>query len=210
MISDNLSDNLSGNLSEKISSNLSEKISGNLSEKIFNYGIDLLEQNYDRKLPSPIKLIWREYLSEYLIDAEFVDAVKYVILHSRFMPTPSELVEHIHGSKEVQAIQEWQLALQISRDGGTEVYLSERGKIALKAIGGLHQLGLADEYTRQHKEKSFIKVFCQCSVKDTRMLPQSSTSATREDRPSESSPMPEEVRAKFEALKAKMTMNGKG
>lgn len=186
-----------------------------LSEKVFNYGIDLLEQNHDRKLPPAIKLIWREYLDENLADSEFVSAVKHSILHSRFMPTASDLVEHIHGGREAKAIQEWQSILQASgKVEGEELlaYLSIRGKVALQAIGGLHKVGLAEEYQRQRMEKNFVTVYCQCSSKDSKVLPQSSSidSVQAKNEDEQPCPMPEHVRQQLEQLGAKFAMNKGG
>jgi hypothetical protein len=178
-----------------------------LSEKIFNYGIDLLEQNHNRQLPPAIKTIWREYLDENLTDSEFVQSVKHLILHSRFMPTASDLVEYIHGGKESKGIQEWQDIVKVSArtdDASQLPYVTTRARVALQAVGGLTAVALADNRERQRLEKSFLTVYCQCSSKDSKSLPQSAPVPTQETdkAPPEPSPMPEHIKQRIEALKA--------
>lgn len=183
-----------------------------LNYKKFKSGLSLLEQNYDRTLTDAIEKIWFQYLDEHLTDEEFLTAVKHVIIHSRFMPTPAELVEHIHGSKEAQALQEWQLVLKASARGGAQeqlAYLSDRGRVALQAIGGLHAVGAAEDFQRQRMEKSFVTVFCQCSTKDRKTLAQASVEAPVEvaKEVDEPAPMPEHLKVQMEALKAKFAMS---
>lgn len=182
-----------------------------LTRKMFDYGMTLLEQNYDRKLTELIGQLWFRYLDEHLSDDEFLAAVKHAILHNRFMPTASELVEHIHGGKEAKAIQEWQEILKASsRVNAKEqlTYLSDRARIALHAVGGIHAAAVADDYERRRLEKSFVTVYCQCSSKDSRALPPTSsevaTEANRE--PATPSPMPEYVREQLRGLGAKFAM----
>lgn len=180
--------------------------------KSFDKGLSLLEQNYERKLPDAIKAIWFEYLDKHLNNAEFAAAVKHVILHSRFMPTASELVEHVHGTKQAQAVKEWQFVLKAA-SGRNEVltYLSNRARVALQAIGGIHAVAMADEYGRNRLEKSFSTVYCQCSDKDARMLSQHSCSAPQDgaEDTNDLSPMPEHIKAQMEALSRKMGMNNR-
>lgn len=175
-----------------------------IDSKIFDNGMKLLELNYDRTLPQEIKALWLKHLNKHLNSEEFLVAVKHIILHNRFMPTASELVEHIHGSKQAQALLEWRRILEASAtiDSIYLAYISTRAKVALHAIGGIRAVGLADQYQRSRMEKSFITVYCQCSEKDARMLPQKSTSAPSEasQDTEEYSPMPEHIREKLERL----------
>lgn len=185
-----------------------------LSLQAFQTGMNLLAMNYNRQLPEPILLIWRDYLERELTDEEFIEAVKHTILHSRFMPTAGELVEFVKSGKEARAIQEWQIILQASRrnDSDSLSELSDRGRVALAAVGGVYQLGMAeDSFVRQRMEKNFITVYCQVSDKDCRNAPTVSPVApsSPSEEPQGSVPMPEEVRRQMEALKAKLAMSRK-
>jgi hypothetical protein len=178
-----------------------------ISETALTQGITLLSAHYERKLLDDVVKIWKEYLSEHLDETEFKEAVRYSILHERFMPTAGDLVNYVHGNKEAKAIQEWRLVLEAAKncnDLSQLAYLDVRAQVALQAVGGLQAVGLADSYERQRLEKSFITVYCQSGTKDSKSLPQSSPVSTQEadKAPPEPSPMPEHIKQKIEALKS--------
>jgi hypothetical protein len=124
-------------------------------------------------------------------------SIKNALLHERFMPTAGELVEFISGGKEAKAIQEWQLVLSASRSGAekaTELlaYASMRCRTALQAIGGLRAVGLTEsDFQRTNLQKQFTTVYCQCSDKDAKALPQSESIPTqnRQEEKEDSIPM---------------------
>lgn len=147
-----------------------------LSKNAFDYGLDLLNQNYDRQLTDDIKEIWRSHLDENLNDEEFLGAVRHAIIHSRFMPTVGSLVDQIRGDKEVKALQEWGMIVDAVAKGNVEerlAYLSDRARIALKGIGGVEAIGWANSVDRQRLEKKFVSIYCQCSSEDRKALAQS-------------------------------------
>jgi hypothetical protein len=187
-----------------------------LDENRFKSGISLLEQNYDRNLTEAIRRIWFQYLNEHLNDEEFLTAVKYIILHSRFMPTASELVDHIYGSKEARGIQEWQTILTASGKHEKErqeslAYLSDRARVALRALGGINALNLAISHAQnalieqQRMEKKFITVYCQCSTQDRNILAQAPVAAPVEvkEEVGEPAPMPDFFKKQLEKLATK-------
>lgn len=152
-----------------------------LSQETFEYGLDLLSQNYDRQLTEDIKDIWRSHLDENLNDKEFLGAVRHAIIHSRFMPTVGSLVDQIRGDKEVKALQEWGFVVDAAGKGNAKellVYLTDRAKIALDAIGGVEAVGLANTFDRQRLEKKFVSIYTQCSSEDRKALAQSAQQAT--------------------------------
>jgi hypothetical protein len=151
-----------------------------IDKKTFNHSMDLLQKNYKHihpePLPEEILDMWHEYLSDRLTDQEFIAAVKYFILHVRYWPVAADLVDHIHGGKETKGLQEWASILDAAgRDDAQErlVYLSDRASIALKAIGGVRAVSLADGFERPRLEKKFISIYCQCSSEDRKALAQS-------------------------------------
>lgn len=188
-----------------------------LSNQAFQAGMSFLAMNYDRNLPDPILMIWREYLDRELSDDEFLESVKHSILHSRFMPTAGELVDFIKSGKEARAIQEWQIILQACRrrDYSALTSLSDRGRAALQSVGGVHQIELTEERQYPGIEKKFSISYCQLSERDTKAIasfplptsPETATSPSEE--PQDSVPMPEEVRRQIGVLKAKLAMSRK-
>jgi hypothetical protein len=183
-----------------------------IEQKIFDYGIELLDSYFGKKLNEAVQGIWFEYLDEKLTSEEFLAAVKNSLLRSRFMPTASELVEFIHGSKEAKALQEWQSVLLAASRGDESqlAYISQRGRVALHAIGGLKTVGLAEEYRRSQLEKSFITVYCQCADKDAASLPPSVSQPTVTRTNEDYAPMPGYLKQQMEQLKTKISMNGNG
>jgi hypothetical protein len=184
-----------------------------IEKKIFNYGMELLDSYFSKKLNEAVKGIWFEYLDKELTTEEFLTAVKNALLHSRFMPTAGDLVGFIHGGKEAKALIEWQVILRASASSQDEsgvAYISTRARVALQAIGGLRTVGIAEEFRRHQMEKQFITVYCDCSDNDAKSLPQTSSAPQSENRFSEteSVPPPAHVHDEIAALKAKFSMNG--
>lgn len=184
-----------------------------ISLSVFRSGIDLLCSHFNRPLLEPVAAIWKEYLDSELNDAEFGEAIKHAILHHQFFPTAGQLVDAIKSSKEVRALQEWQVVLQASATLNPDgiAYISDRARVALQAIGGLQRIGLAENWERGQLEKNFIAVYCQVSSKDSKALPPVSSVApsSPSEEPQGSVPMPEEVKRQMEALKAKLAMSRK-
>jgi|GEM_PF-2456236 hypothetical protein len=199
-----------------------------ICQKVYEKMFDLLEMNYGKTLASPIKHIWKDFLDQELSDEEFTEAVRHAILHSRFMPTAGELVDYINGGKESKAIAEWQTILTAAASNhqhSTELltYSSLRCRVALQSIGGLNAVAIAEsDYQRSILQKQFITVFCQCSDKDTKVLPQASSQPSHcvaevssvvargsrnnaSTTPETASPMPNYVKQKLDALKAKIS-----
>ncbi|WP_193200882.1 hypothetical protein [Nostoc sp. MG11] len=184
-----------------------------IEQQVFDYGMNLLNCYFNKVLDDTIKGIWLEYLSSELTGEEFLQAVKNALLHSRFMPTAGELVGFIHGSKESKALMEWQVILKAStncQDSSGIAYISTRARVALQAVGGLRTVGMAEEFRRNHMEKQFITVYCQCSDKDAKALPQTSSAPVEEPRheATEAVPPPAHIREQMAVLKTKLSMNG--
>ncbi|NEQ64766.1 MAG: hypothetical protein F6K21_04515 [Symploca sp. SIO2D2] len=131
-----------------------------LEEATFDYGMGLLKQNYDRELTPDIKAIWLKYLSEELSDNQFLKAVQYAVLHSRFMPTAGQLVEFAKGSLEDQALQEWQKIVQAASNA-QQPQVSDRALSALAIIGGIEAVGYADQFTTRNLQQKFVKQYCK-------------------------------------------------
>jgi len=88
-----------------------------IDQQTFLTGITLMSNHYDRKLAPSVLGIWKEYLDAALTTEQFQQAIKIVILESRFFPTAKELVEAIKGEPEVQAFEEWELCVKAASRG---------------------------------------------------------------------------------------------
>lgn len=176
-----------------------------ISEETLMEKLDMIGRYYKDPIDAEALLYWQDYLNEQLTEDEFLEAVKLAIIHHYRRPTPAQLVELVQGGKQSKALQEWQQVLVASarNDEALLSYASPRTRVALHAVGGLRVVGLADDYKRSHLERQFVDVYCQCSDKDARALPQSSTHSQQKQVKSEpiAEPMPEHVRQKMEAFK---------
>jgi hypothetical protein len=183
----------------------------------FDYGFELLDKRYPKEtLHEDIKALYLQHFRENLTDDEFLEAVKYIILHSRFMPTAGDIVEYIHGGKEAKGIQEWQGILTASGKHEKErqeslAYLSDRARVALRALGGINTLRLAISHAQnalveqQRMEKKFLTVYCQCSTQDRNILAQAPVAAPVEvkEEVGEPAPMPDFFKKQLEKLATK-------
>lgn len=189
----------------------------------FDYGMALLSSHFGKELSPGVKVIWQEYLDAELTSSEFMAAVKNSVLHSRFMPTAGELVEFIQGGKEAKAIQEWQIIVSAAKSNTEQSkqllsYLSMRSTIGLRAIGGISVIANAEsEKERSYLQKQFVTVYCQCSDKDIKVLPQvpgtvhevspkEKTQQQKEEPVSE--PIPEHLKKQMDDLISKMGKRG--
>lgn len=181
-----------------------------ISDDVFKRGISLLQKHFEWEIDADILAVWRTYLNSELNDAEFMQAAMHTVLHVpfRFRTTAGELVEIVKGKKEATAIQEWRAVLDASGHSDAQerlCYLSDRGKVALQAIGGVYGLGRTEERERQRLEKQFISVHVQCSKQDIRTLPPVTVSVQPEKVPApEPVPCPAEIKERIRQQAAKL------
>ena len=185
-----------------------------ISQQSFDDGMSLLMKHFERQLDPAVLGIWMDELDEQLTDDEFTEAGRLLILNfeQRYrghFPTAKQLLDVINSPKEVKALQEWQsVILAASRGDESQLtYISQRGRVALSAIGGLRAVGVAEEYKRNQLEKSFITVHCQCTDKDAKSLPPATSQHLTNENEKEFVPMPDEFRQHMEKLKNKFVIN---
>ncbi len=132
-----------------------------IDQQVFLTGITLMSNHYDRKLAPSVLGIWKEYLDTALTTEQFQQAIKTVILESRFFPTAKELVEAIKGDPEVQAFEEWELCVLAASRGEYSVAesLTPQGKFALRAVGGVSELGRINQDSLRWAKKEFVSAW---------------------------------------------------
>ncbi len=132
-----------------------------IDQQTFLTGITLMSNHYDRKLAPSVLGIWKEYLDTALTTEQFQQAVKMTILESRFFPTAKELVEAIKGEPEVQALSEWDLCVKAAAraEYGVADSLTPQGKFALRAVGGVSELGRINQDSLRWAKKEFISAW---------------------------------------------------
>lgn len=152
-------------------------------ENSFNIRFKAIAGHYKHEMSPAILKIYYEHLSENLTEEEFIQAMKQSIVKLPFykgLPSAEQFVDLIKGSRESKALQEWQMIVQAASRNDNEAlaYLTNRGHIALSAIGGLNVVAY-HEGGLQWIQKDFIQVYCQCSDNDVKVLKQASASDPR-------------------------------
>lgn len=188
-----------------------------ISNQVFDDGIALLMRHFEKQLDPTVLELWKDELDQHLTDDEFAEAGRQMILYfeQRFkghFPTVKQLLDVVNGSKEAKALQEWQLVIRAAscQNENQLAYISQRGRVALHAIGGLRAVGMAEDIRRNQLEKSFVIVYCQCADKDANALPPATSKPSCEIVQEESAPIPEYLKQRMEQLKEKVRMNGNG
>lgn len=147
-----------------------------IDESLFDERFAVIAAHFGYNITTPVAKIYYNHLNENLTTDEFIEATQRTMVEfpvRRQLPSPKEIVELIKGSLESKALQEWQTILQAASRNDSEslAYLSNRGHIALSAIGGLNVVAY-HEGSLQWIQKDFIQVYCQCSDRDVKVLKQ--------------------------------------
>jgi len=132
-----------------------------IDKQVFVELVGELETYYKREFTPFVKRVWYQHLSARLTTVEFVCAVEQVIVAKGFMPTPQELVEAIKGNAEAQALFDWELCINAAARGEYSVgdSLTPQGQFALRAVGGVSQLGRTNQDDLRWVLKEFISAW---------------------------------------------------
>ena len=135
-----------------------------IEQNIFHERFQVIAAHYGYEVTPPVSKVYYNHLSDNLSTEEFVEATEKAMIQFPVrmkLPSPQEIVEIIVGSKEPMALQEWQMIVKATshNDRNQLAYLSNRGHIALSAIGGFDAVGY-EEGTLKWLQKSFTQVYC--------------------------------------------------
>jgi len=164
-----------------------------INQQAWIKGLTLLCQHYQRQMLDEVALMWKQYLDERLTTIEFQQAVKAVILESRFFPTAKDLVAAVKGDPELLAAAEWSLCHKEACRGNREAVagLSPKGQTALYLIGGLRRIAVSTAEETIWQRKEFIRLWLSATEAITPVpgLPPAQKVAV------EAAPMPESVKS---------------
>ncbi len=132
-----------------------------IDKQVFVDLVGELETYYKREFTPFVKRVWYKHLSDCLTTVEFQSAVEQAIVANEFMPTPQQLVEAIKGDSTTQAFEEWELCVKASARGEYSVAdsLTPQGKFALRAVGGVSELGRINQDDLRWAKKEFISAW---------------------------------------------------
>ena len=176
-----------------------------IDKQVFIDLIGELETYYKREFTPFVKRVWYKHLSDCLTTGEFQRAVEQVIVAKEFMPTPQELVEAIKGDSTTQAFEEWELCVKAAARGeyGVAESLTAQGKFALRAVGGVSELGRLNQDSLRWAKKEFISAWKGWKPPASPALPS----------PPEQSALPSsvdsELAEQMQALTQKLSLNNR-
>jgi len=132
-----------------------------IDKQVFVELVGELETYYKREFTPFVKRVWYKHLSDCLTTVEFQRAVEQAIVTNEFMPTPQQLVEAIKGDSTTQAFEEWELCVKAASRGEYSVAesLTPQGKFALRAVGGVSELGRINQDSLRWAKKEFISAW---------------------------------------------------
>jgi len=132
-----------------------------IDKQVFIDLVGELETYYKREFTPFLKRVWYKHLSDCLTTVEFQRAVEQAIVANEFMPTPQQLVDAIKGDSTTQAFEEWELCVKAASRGEYSVAdsLTPQGKFALRAVGGVSELGRIDQDSLRWAKKEFISAW---------------------------------------------------
>lgn len=170
-----------------------------LDKVVFADLLDEMASYFGRTVTPFVKKAWYKALSGKLTTEQFIQAVEHAVTTREFMPTAEGLLEAVKGAVGVIALEEWEKCLAAACRGDREVVssLSEAGKVALRAVGGIHGLGQSEEKDQQWLQKKFVDIWKSVPVDQRPALPASNDAVI----------LPP---AEIQALASKMSMNGNG
>jgi len=132
-----------------------------IDKQVFVELVGELEMYYKREFTPFVKRVWYKHLSDCLTTVEFQRAVEQAIVANEFMPTPQQLVEAIKGNSTTQAFEEWELCVLAASRGeiGIADSLTPQGKFALRAVGGVSELGRINQDSLRWAKKEFVSAW---------------------------------------------------
>ncbi len=176
-----------------------------IDKQVFVDLIGELETYYKREFTPFVKRVWYKHLSDCLTTVEFQSAVEQALVANEFMPTPQQLIEAIKGDSTTQAFEEWELCVKAASRGeyGIADALTPQGKFALRAVGGVSELGRINQDSLRWAKKEFISAWKGWKPATSQALPPAP----------EPSGLPEsfdsELAEQMQALTQKLSLNNR-
>lgn len=131
-----------------------------LDDVVFAAEMTLLEDRFGRRpLTTETKVRYYEFLNQSLTTQEFQAAAREIFNRDQFWPSPSRFVEAARGNPKERAVSEWGQLMIALRDNPAELPLTDRGRAALKAVGGYRALMEATDYGMEKLHKRFLEAY---------------------------------------------------
>lgn len=131
-----------------------------IDKKIFVQEMAVLCDRFGRELTQPVLDRYYESLSEKLNTQQFKTASKSIFIEEEFFPSPQKFFQKVLANTEDLAVLEWERVLNAAAQANYDIELTEAGKKAVRALGGISAIGRADlEFAVPRIRKEFIQSY---------------------------------------------------
>lgn len=132
-----------------------------IDRRVFTREFTVLLERFGRAGDASEILIQRylQFLDSELDTAEFEFAAREIFNRDQFWPSPLRFVEAARGNPTQLAGSEWDQLMIALKDNPAELPVTDRGRAALKAIGGFRALMEATDYSLEGLRKRFLGAY---------------------------------------------------
>lgn len=131
-----------------------------ISETVLAGEIEILLDRFGRQNMLDVTLDrYAQYIEAHLTEDEFLLACRVIFENDTYWPSPVRFVEAARGNPKELADSEWNQLMVALKENPAELPVTERGRAALKAIGGYRALMEATDYSLESLRKRFMGAY---------------------------------------------------
>lgn len=119
----------------------------------------LVNRFHGHKLLDVVLDRYAQYIETHLSQDEFLLACRVIFENDTYWPSPLRFVEAARGNPKELAAGEWAQLMIALKENPAELPVTERGRAALKAIGGFRALMEATDYSLEGLRKRFLGAY---------------------------------------------------
>lgn len=119
----------------------------------------LVNRFHGHKLLDVVLDRYAAYIDRHLSESEFLLAAQVIFENDTYWPSPLRFVEAARGNPKERAVSEWGQLMIALKDNPAELPLTDRGRAALKAVGGYRALMEATDYGMEKLHKRFLEAY---------------------------------------------------
>lgn len=131
------------------------------NRKKFNELMTAIAEIFDKTISEPLLMVYWKLLEPFS-DEDAIRALNLALTSCKFFPKPADILEHLQGKQEDQAIQAWVLVDEAMRRHGNYVSLNfgdPKIHRVIELMGGWEYLGTLDEKEWTWKRKEFESAY---------------------------------------------------
>jgi len=119
----------------------------------------LVNRFHGHKLLDVVLDRYAQYIESHLTEEEFLLACRVIFENDTYWPSPLRFVEAARGNPAQLAGSEWDQLMIALKENPAELPVTDRGRAALKAVGGYRALMEATDYSLESLRKRFLGAY---------------------------------------------------